>query len=335
MNCAKCGTEVAPARLSCPVCRALLHADELKRLASKAEAAAGNGDLTAELSAWRSALELLPPDSGQFEQVARKIDDLSRRVDASPRAAGPSLGGVWKRGGALAAVGLLAWKLKSLLLILLTKGKLLFLGLTKAGTVFSMALSLGVYWTAFGWALALGLILSLYVHEMGHVAVLQRFGVRASFPMFIPGLGAVVLLKQRLANPSEDARVGLAGPLWGLGAAVTCYLAFLGTGWPILVAVARVGAWLNLFNLLPIWQLDGGRAFRALSRFQRIVAAAAMATLWIWTREGLLVLLFLVAAARCFTPDAPTSGDRTAFIQYLVLLGSLSAFCLLHVPLTS
>ena len=75
---------------------------------------------------------------------------------------------------------------------------------------------------------------------------------------------------------------------------------FAASRMPVLAAVARWGAWINLFNLLPVWQLDGGRAFHALSRPQRILAAAALGAAWFFTREGLLVILALTAAFRAF-----------------------------------
>jgi Zn-dependent protease len=322
MTCAQCGTEVPSSRLSCPVCHALVHAGELKSLALAAEAAAASGDVSAEITFWRRALELLPTGSRQFESVSAKVADLSRRLDSAPAASRSQGGGKsWRWGGGLAAAGV----------FILTKGKLLLLGLTNAGTLLSMALSFGVYWAAFGWPFAAGLILSLYIHEMGHVAALRHFGIRGSLPMFLPGIGAVVRLQQHPASPSEDARVGLAGPLWGMGAAVASWLAFLGGGWPLLAAIARFGAWINLFNLLPLWQLDGGRAFRALSRSQRIAAAVAMGALWLWTREGLLILLGIVALLRAFG-EAPAEGDRKAAPQYFLLLIVLSAMCLIKVP---
>jgi len=270
------------------------------------------------------------------------VDELSRQVSTSPFSLPPPPAkaktgkAAWK-GGALVGAGLLLWKFKAVLLFLLPKAKLLFLGLTKSSTLFSMILSLGVYWAVFGWWFALGLLLSMYVHEMGHVAALQRYGLPASFPMFVPGLGAFVRLKQRPANPVEDARIGLAGPFWGLGAAVVSYGAFLITGWPILAAIAKVGAWINLFNLLPVWQLDGGRAFHALSRPQRWIAAAGLAVAWVATHEGLLVLLALVAAFRAWGGQAPASeegakGDRATLVQYLALVALLAALCLVEVP---
>ena len=193
----------------------MIHAAELRALASAAESAGASGDASAEISSWRQALPLLPAGSRQFEQISRKVADLSRRLDSSPAIPAPAEKSQrWKGGGVLATLGLLAWKLKTLLLVLLTKGKLLLLGLTNAGTVLSMALSFGVYWAVFGWPFAAGLILSLYIHEMGHVAALRHLGIPASLPMFLPGIGAVVRLQQHPASPSEDARIGLAGPLW-------------------------------------------------------------------------------------------------------------------------
>ena len=336
MLCVACGTEVAPSLLSCPLCQALVHADELKTLSR--EAGEAEADRPAEaLVLWRRALGLLPPDSRQSQAISGRIEALGQRVEREPQAAGQpgkprSFGAAWKSGGGLAALGLLAWKLKAVLFFALTKAKLLLLGLTKIGTLSSMLLALGVYWTVFGWKFALGLIGSIYVHEMGHVAALRRFGIPASAPMFIPGIGAFVRLNQRPASPREDARVGLAGPIWGLGAAVAAYGIYRWTGWPIWAAIARVGAWINLFNLLPVWQLDGGRGFHALSRGQRIAAAAALAAMWVVTKEGLLILLLLAAGFRAFGAQSVERGDRVALAQYVLLVVALSAMCLLEVP---
>jgi hypothetical protein len=89
-------------------------------------------------------------------------------------------------GGAVAAGALILWKLKAVLLIALTKGKVLLLGLTKSSTLLSMLPTFGLYWAAFGWRFAAGLIASIYVHEMGHVFALAGQHP-ASAPMPIPG----------------------------------------------------------------------------------------------------------------------------------------------------
>ena len=184
-RCPACGTEVAPGLLNCPACRRLAHAEELKRLAATAEAAHAAGDVTGALQAWREALDLLPPDSRQHEAVRAKAQELSGILEksggasavasgAASGAAGGAKRGGWKAPAGLAGIGLLIWKIKWLALIALSKGKLLLLGLTKGGTLLTMLASMGVYWAAWGWKLALGLVVSIYIHEMGHVAALWR-----------------------------------------------------------------------------------------------------------------------------------------------------------------
>jgi Zn-dependent protease len=208
----------------------------------------------------------------------------------------------------------------------LTKGKILLLGLTKGSTFFSMLLSLSVYWTAFGWKWALGVVASIYVHEMGHVAMLRRFGIPASAPMFIPGFGAMIRSRYYPKDVVADARVGLAGPMWGLAAALACLVIYVWTELPAWGALAHVGAWINLFNLLPVWQLDGAHGFRALTRPQRWVAVVVIAAAWALSREGLLVLLLIGAVWAAWGGRPAERGDARALVEYAGLVIVLSAF---------
>ncbi|WP_205519568.1 site-2 protease family protein [Pyxidicoccus caerfyrddinensis] len=331
-SCQGCGTELGPRLLTCPSCHRLVHARELQRLASEADAASARGEPAVALETWRLALDLLPPASSQYAQVTARVEALSKQVDASGlrevSAAATrerQKSGMPKWLAALGTFGLLLWKFKFALVFLLGKGKLLLLGLTKASTLFSMLLALSVYWAMWGWVFALGLIASIYVHEMGHVAALRRFGMQASAPMFIPGLGAFVRLKQSPVDAREDARVGLAGPIWGLVAAAAFFVAALLTGWKSLGAIAHAAAWLNLFNLLPVWTLDGGRGFRALSRKQRWMAVAVIGAAWFLTAEGLLVLLLLGAGFQAVAMPGAEEGDTRATVEYGVLVAALSA----------
>lgn len=330
--CPRCGAEVAPRLLACPSCGWLVHGENLKELAQGAETAERENRLAAAVQLWRDALALLPAGSGQAHAIGARIEDLSRRLEqagGAPAAAAPA----WTRiGGVAGAAALLLWKLKWLVVLLLTKGKLLLLGLTKSSTLFSMLASAGIYWTLWGWQFAFGLVIAIYVHEMGHVWALQKLGIRASAPMFVPGLGAFVRLKQYPASAREDARVGLAGPLWGLAAALAFYAAFLATGWASLGGIARFAAWINLFNLLPVWQLDGGRGFRALGRPARIAIAASMFVMWVATHEGLLLLLGIFAGFRAFTGELPPESDRKAFGQFLFLVIALALLAAIKVP---
>lgn len=340
-RCPDCGTEVAPELRACPTCARLLYGDRLKALAARAETAEQAGDLSVALTAWRDTLDLLPPESRQHAAILQKVQALSALVDQGVEA--PK--GGWKKGAAgLGAVALLLFKFKSLLLFILTKGKFLLLGLTKGKTLFSMLLFLGVYWTIWGWKFALGFVVSIYIHEMGHVWMLRRYGIRATAPMFIPGLGAFVRLNQHPATAVEDARVGLAGPVWGLGAAAAAYAVYAATGNQLWGAIAQSGAMINLFNLIPIWQLDGGRGFQSLTKGQRWIAAAVVAVMYYVTgdTEGhseshrqnvFLLIIGICAAARAVFGEAPKQRDDFGLFQYVLLILTLGALAAIEIPL--
>lgn len=284
--CAGCGTALSPALLACPACKRLRYAERLKELAAEAEQAVQRGALSDALQAWRDARDLLPAEARQRAVVDEKIAALSRTVTA--KGAQPRPRSLW------------GWIIAGAALIL-GKAKLLLLGLTKAGTLLSMLLAFGVYWTVWGWKFAAGFVLSIFVHEMGHVAALRRFGIRATAPMFLPGIGAVVRVQQGMDSATE-ARIGLAGPLWGCAAALAAYAVALATGSPLWAAIAQTGAWINLFNLLPIVPLDGGRGFRALARPQRLAIALVLFGAWSLSGDGLLILLLIVAVVRALEP---------------------------------
>jgi Zn-dependent protease len=335
MHCTVCGSELGPAALVCPGCHRLVHQDALEAHAASAQRARESGDKSAELTAWRAALPLLPLGSRQLDLIAERVGRLSTEVASGALDDDEPSSGAGKRGklgAGAAAAGAVLWKLKAVLLGLLGKGKLLLLGLSKAGTVLTMVLAFGAYWALFGWKFAAGLVVSIYIHEMGHVAALRQFGIPASAPMFIPGFGALVRLKQNPKTAVEDARVGLAGPWWGLGAALAAAGAYWATSAPIWAVIARTGAWINLFNLLPIAPLDGGRAFHALSRPQRWLAALAIGAAWWLTRDGLLILLGIVAVGQALAGRAPERGDRRTALDYVLLTLVLGALTLLPSP---
>src|SRR2546425_7690408 len=186
--CAQCGTQIASALLACPSCQRLVHAEKLKGLAATAERAERAGDRSGALAAWREALDLLPTDATQHHVVSARIAALSRSLDGGPAAAKHGSG--WGKGAAgVGALGALLFKFKFALMFVLTKAKLLLLGLTKAGTFFSMLLSAGLYWAILGLEVAVGVGLFLFIHQKGHVPARQRYGVKATAPMFIPRIG--------------------------------------------------------------------------------------------------------------------------------------------------
>jgi Zn-dependent protease len=190
----------------------------------------------------------------------------------------------------LAALVALLAKLKAILL-LLPNIKLF----TTAGT---MAVSVAAYSLIWGWTFALGFVLLLFVHEMGHVIQLRREGINASAPMFIPFLGAVVSAKSLGENAAAEARVGLAGPVLGGLGSVVCLIIWQVTGNTFWEALAFVGFLLNLFNLLPVTPLDGGRAMAAMAPAMWFVGLGMMvAFLFLTHFSNPIVLLFILIGA--------------------------------------
>jgi len=308
--CPDCGTPIDESALSCPSCHCLTHAKELESLAAEAQQATVRGDLAAARKFWEQSLTLLPPDSVQYRSIKAHIENLK----TAPQGSG------WKKGAA--GIG-------PMILLALTKGKLLLLGLTKLSTLLSMLAFAGVYWALYGWTFAIGMVFSIYIHEMGHVLTLREYGIPASAPMFIPGFGAFIRLKQLRITPIQDARVGLAGPIYGLGAAAFALAAGYITGAKAWDAIAHFGAVINIFNLTPVWTLDGSRGFTSQMRQQRLIILAAAGILWWVTGEMMLGLVTLGAIYRIFTKDAAQEPDNVGMAQFLGLLAALSVIAML------
>lgn len=131
--------------------------------------------------------------------------------------------------------------------------------------VFSMLASLGAYAWLYGWKFALGLVLLIFVHEMGHVVVLRARGIDAGLPVFLPFLGAFVSMKSVPRSVYDESLSGIAGPVFGVvGAFGALGLAGVYDS-NLLRVIAYFGFFLNLFNLLPVLPLDGGRTVASLS----------------------------------------------------------------------
>jgi Zn-dependent protease len=196
----------------------------------------------------------------------------------------------WRRAlGVLAGLGVLLFKFAAkakALLLLLPKLKLFT-------TSASMLVSIGAYSLIWGWKFAIGFVLLLLVHELGHVIQLRREGIPASAPMFIPFLGAVVAMKELPKDAAAEARVGLAGPVLGSLAALVPLALYGLTGDELFKALAFVGFFLNLFNLLPVLPLDGGRAMAALSPWMWLVGYALLIAATFVFPNPIMILILL------------------------------------------
>jgi Zn-dependent protease len=220
-----------------------------------------------------------------FAPVGSPEQPLSEPEPAPPRR---QQGPIRRRLSAIGAaiVALLA-KLKAIIL-LLPKVKLL----ASSGTIL---VSLAAYAVLWGWPFAAGFVALLFVHEMGHAIALRREGIKASWPMFIPFLGAVIAARSLGDNATAEARVGLAGPILGSIGAAACVLVWHATGNDLWRALAFTGFFLNLFNLLPVVPLDGGRAMAAMAPWMWFVGFAAIIPLAIIFPNPIILLILVFA----------------------------------------
>jgi Zn-dependent protease len=228
-------------------------------------------------------------------QDQRWLPPLSTTPAAAPEpsyAPAPPPGPASKPSAGRRAAGPIA-----LLIAIAAKAKFLLLALPKLKlltTSGTMLVSVAAYSLIWGWKFAVGFVVLLFVHEMGHVIQLRREGIEASAPMFIPFLGAVVSAKSLGDDALAEARVGLAGPILGtIGAAAVLPLYWL-TGNELWLALAFTGFLLNLFNLLPVVPLDGGRAMAAMAPWMWFAGFGLLAVMaFTWPNPiMLLILLF-------------------------------------------
>ena len=277
--CERCGALNPPNALACLRCSALLHRVELEQLTRDAIGMEGFDPHGAALR-WRRCLELLPPDSQQYAMIYNRLAALAAgqvaptRVPPPPDTAGSAL---MKTGGSM---------LISILVYAMMFGGLSILSLK----------------------FATGFVLLILVHELGHVAAMRYYGLSASPPIFIPFMGALINLRQPPQNAKVEAVVGIGGPIAGTVGAFACYGLYLALGPEVdidirrmVYALAHFGFILNLFNLLPVPPLDGGRITAAVNPKVWMLGIAGLIAIgvydyWKYRQLPILIILVLIFA---------------------------------------
>ena len=259
-QCPRCHTWLHNGTLACPACGGLVYAHQLYQLSNEAQRQEQTNPFAAA-QLWQQTLPLLPPDSQQYQMVRHRIAMLLGGMGMP--VVGQMTAAPVETATATAAVRQAdPWPV----------------AVTKTGV--SMLISIVIYAMLFGDNLLAGLLFStgfvvlILVHELGHVFAMRYYGLRASPPIFIPFLGAVINLRDRPKDAWQEAVVGIAGPVFGALGTGVCFLWFWKTGSDLALALSYFGFMLNLFNLLPVPPLDGGRVTAAVST-------------WIWV-PGLL-----------------------------------------------
>jgi Zn-dependent protease len=196
----------------------------------------------------------------------------------------------------------------------------------------SMLISIAVYAQLFGWKYAVGFVMLLLCHEMGHYIAARQRDLEVGLPTFIPFVGAWISLKNQSLSAETTAFVGLAGPLLGSTSAFLVYLVALQYQSHWLLAISYAGFVLNLFNLIPVVPLDGGHVVAGISPKIWIIGIPLLVALYFWRPNPLLIIVTILALPKAWSamrgkvPDRPESelasnGQKARFAaEYLGLV---------------
>lgn len=229
-------------------------------------------------------------------------------------------------------------------------GKLKYLGLIlqvgKFKTFISMLVSIWAYAMFWGWSFAAGFVALIFIHEMGHVLALRSMGIRATAPMFIPFVGAHIVMQQMPKNAFVEAVAAYGGPLLGTLGAIGCVLIGMTTGNLFWYALASSGFLLNLFNLLPISPLDGGRIIGVISPKLWLLGLGGALGLFYLTWSPIVALILLLGSYQIYCSFKTSKTERAAYynvpigrrigmgVAFLLLLAVTSiGMLLMQVPL--
>jgi Zn-dependent protease len=220
------------------------------------------------------------------------------------------------------------------LLLLLFSGLKFGKLLTTGGT---MLLSVVVYAFIWGWRYAVGFVVLLFVHEMGHFIAARQRGLAVGAPTFIPFVGAWIQLKEQPHDAETEAYVGMGGPLIGTLGALACYFVARDQHIDWLLAVAYSGFFLNLFNLIPLSPLDGGRITQVISPWLWLAGVPVLLAMLMWRPSPMLILVAVLAGSQLWTAwkqrgDPAAQAYRVASFEtragyavtYIALVGFLA-----------
>nr|WP_057912395.1 site-2 protease family protein [Peribacillus muralis] len=205
-------------------------------------------------------------------------------------------------------------------LFFLGKMKWLFalLKLAKVGSLLSIFVSLGAYALVYGWKFAVALVYLIYIHEMGHLLAAKRKGIKTSNAIFIPFVGALIALKEEPKNANQEAYLAFGGPLLGTLAFLPAIPLFMITENPFWLLVITLGSLINLFNLMPVHPLDGGRIVGVISTKVWILGIIGMVVYMFYHPNPLLILFLLLGISKWWKEfrSETTRNQRVNLIEF-------------------
>lgn len=289
--CERCRTQLSPRDLACPGCGLFQYRWRLEQLSQRALTYEQARNFPMAAATWQEALGLLPPASPEAQQVMARMAILGFPAQPLP----PSDAGPFVDPGAEDAQEPVGpprppdpWPLA----IFKTGGSLLLNIPFYAAFFYSWSINPSLLNALkFG----TGFLLLILVHEVGHLLAMRHYRLAGGPPIFLPFVGALINLRQAPANAKVEAIVGIGGPVLGTIGALACLLLALYTGSYDLLQLSMLGFIINLFNMLPIPPLDGGRVMAAVSPWTWLVGLGLLLVLivmWGFHAWLLMVILF-------------------------------------------
>jgi Zn-dependent protease len=179
----------------------------------------------------------------------------------------------------------------------------------------TMLLTIWVYSMFYGWKFAIGFVLLILIHELGHMIMAKVFKLNVGWPVFIPFMGALIALKEAPKNAWVEFWIAAGGPITGSIAAVACHYIFYVTGNPLFAALAYTGYFLNLFNLMPTGFLDGGRMVTALSPWLWVVGIVIAGAFAVINPSFIIFLIIIFSLPRLFSLFKKKSEEEKRFYE--------------------
>ena len=202
----------------------------------------------------------------------------------------------------------------------------------KFGSLLTMLVSVWAYSLAFGWPFAFGFVLLIFIHELGHALMLKHEGIDAGLPVFIPFMGAFIAMKGMPRNAWIEAKVGIGGPFLGSLGALAVLLVGIEIDSTFCIALAQTGFLINLFNMIPVSPMDGGRIAGGVSQWFLWVGMVIGCYIFYLIRSPILLIILILGALHLWQSfknpvpgyyDIPASNRLTMGSAYLCLLASL------------
>jgi Zn-dependent protease len=222
--------------------------------------------------------------------------------------------------GLILLLGVWALKAKGLFLLAFEKVRLLFVNpfegfgaIQYAIAGGSFAVTIAAYATQFPLAIVVGFVVITLIHEIGHAVAIRAKGLRTGFMVFIPFVGGAVTLKDQPTSAYDDALIGLAGPFAGTVASLICLQVYKWTADPLWLLIAFLGFALNLFNLLPIGMLDGGRISAAVTKWMWVFGGGAVVYKVFDQPNPLTIIIAILAAFQVYASIVREKTDKNFY----------------------